>query len=134
MPAWAASIGPGGTGPGRGRGEEEGEGENRAELSRGRARVPFRLILGAIVHFITAGMTNPRNESLREPLRNELECRGPKGRGIQVDPEAWERASTVEAPSLTARFPPWECPWQESSPWGSVFRVICGCTIQLEVA
>ena len=33
-------------------------------------------------------MTNPRNESLREPLRNE--CLGPSGLGI----EAWKRAKS----------------------------------------
>ena len=74
----AAAIGPGGTGTGRGRGVEEGEGESRAEENRGRARVPFRLVPGAIVHFSTAGMTNPRNESLREPLRND--CLGREAR------------------------------------------------------
>ena len=67
---------------------EEGEGESRAEENRGRARVPFWLIPGAIVHFSTTGMTNPRNESLREPLRNE--CLGPSGLGI----EAWKRAKS----------------------------------------
>ena len=33
-------------------------------------------------------MANPRNESLREPLRNE--CLGPSGLGI----EAWKRAKS----------------------------------------
>ncbi|MFN9906900.1 MAG: hypothetical protein ACK56F_12395, partial [bacterium] len=47
-----------------------------------------RLIHGAIVHFSTAGMTTPRNESLREVLRND--CRGPSGLGI----EAWKCAKS----------------------------------------
>jgi hypothetical protein len=40
------------------------------------------------VHFSTAGATDPRNESLREPLRNE--CLGPSGLGI----EAWKCAKS----------------------------------------
>ncbi len=61
---------------------EEGEGESRAEENRGRARVPFRLVPGAIVRFSTAGMTSPRNESLREPRRSD--CLGPSGLGSEA--------------------------------------------------
>ena len=63
---------PGRDGPGRGGGEEtRRRGPGGRKVNRGRTRVPFGLIPGAIVHFSTAGATDPRNESLREPLRND---------------------------------------------------------------
>ena len=80
---------PGRDGPGRGGGEEtRRRGPGGRKVNRGRTRVPFGLIPGAIVHFSTAGATDPRNESLREPLRKD--CLGPSGLGI----EAWNCAKS----------------------------------------
>ena len=73
-----------------GGGEERRTGRGRAEQRKTELRLGplFGLFKGLYrVHFSTAAMTNPRNESLREtPLRND--CLGPSGLGS----EAWKRA------------------------------------------
>ena len=56
------------------RGRERKREENEAELG-----VSFGPIPGAIVRFRTSGLTDPQNESLREPLRKD--CLGPSGLG-----------------------------------------------------